>query len=146
MIKYLFLSTVLAATLAFAQQKPDSKSASVADKTSGSEKFPGYFTFYWNAKDGKLWLQIDKWDTEFLYVNSLPAGVGSNDIGLDRGQLGGGRVVKFQRSGPKVLLIQPNYDYRALTDKQDERRAVEESSAQSVLSGFDVAAADGKTV
>jgi hypothetical protein len=146
MINNLLLFTLLASSLAFTQQKPETKTQSIADKITGSEKFAGYFTFYWNAKEGKLWLQIDKWDVEFLYVNSLPAGVGSNDIGLDRGQLGGGRVVKFQRTGPRVLLIQPNYDYRALTDKQDERRAVEESFAQSVLWGFDVVAEEGNGV
>jgi len=146
MIKYLIAAFILATSLSFTQQKQESKSSSIADKVAGAEKYSGYFNFYWSAKDGKIWLQIDKWDTEFLYVNSLPAGVGSNDIGLDRGQLGAGRVVKFQRTGPKVLLVQPNYDYRAVTDKQDERRAVEESFAQSVIWGFDVAAEDGNSV
>ena len=148
MIKFVSVCTILAlaACMATAQPKSEPKPQSITEKTAGSEKFPGYFTFYWNAKEGKIWLEIDKWDTEFLYVNSLPAGIGSNDLGLDRGQLGGGRVVKFQRIGPKVLLVQPNYDYRALTDKQDERRTVEESFAQSVLWGFEVAAEDGNAV
>lgn len=118
----------------------------IAEKTAGMQKFPGYITFYWDAKGGKIWLEIDKWDTEFLYVNSLPAGVGSNDIGLDRGQLGQDRVVKFQRSGPRVLLIQPNYSYRAITDNPDERRAVDDAFAQSVLWGFDVTAEEGNRV
>ncbi|MEK6566087.1 MAG: zinc-dependent metalloprotease, partial [Bacteroidota bacterium] len=83
---------------------------------------------------------------EFLYVNSLPAGVGSNDIGLDRGQLGQDRVVKFLRTGPRILLIQPNYSYRATSDDQDERKAVEDAFAQSVLWGFDVSAEEGGRV
>ncbi|HEV3037863.1 MAG TPA: zinc-dependent metalloprotease [Candidatus Angelobacter sp.] len=115
----------------------------IADKTAGMEKAAGYFTYYWDAKAGKVWLEIDRWDIEFLYVNSLPAGVGSNDIGLDRGQLGGERIVKFTRSGPKVLLVQPNYAFRASSADADERRAVEQSFAQSVLWGFDVAAEEG---
>ncbi|MCI0691815.1 zinc-dependent metalloprotease [candidate division KSB1 bacterium] len=110
------------------------------------EKYAGYFTFYWEAKAGKIWLEIDKWDTEFLYVNSLPAGVGSNDIGLDRGQLDNERIVKFQRVGPKVLLIQPNYAYRAISDNPDERRAVQEAFAQSVLWGFEVTAEENDLV
>jgi hypothetical protein len=110
------------------------------------EKYSGYFTFYWEAKAGKIWLEIDKWDAEFLYVNSLPAGVGSNDIGLDRGQLGNERIVKFQRVGPKVLLIQPNYGYRAISDNPDERRAVQEAFAQSVLWGFEVVAEENERV
>ncbi|HEY4611886.1 MAG TPA: DUF5117 domain-containing protein, partial [Bacteroidota bacterium] len=127
--------------LASAQQK-----SPIAEKTAGMEQFAGYFTFYWDSKAGKIWLEIDRWDAEFLYVNSLAAGIGSNDIGLDRGQLGGERVVKFQRSGPRVLLVQPNYGYRAVTDNPDERRAVEEAFAQSVLWGFDVAAEEGTKV
>src|SRR5437870_3042208 len=87
--------------------------ATIAEKTAGMEKLPGYFTYYWDSKAGKIWLEIDRWETEFLYVNSLPAGVGSNDIGLDRGQLGGQRIVKFSRIGPKVMLTQPNYSFRA---------------------------------
>ncbi|MEL6653691.1 MAG: zinc-dependent metalloprotease, partial [Bacteroidota bacterium] len=77
---------------------------------------------------------------EFLYVNSLAAGVGSNDIGLDRGQLGRERVVFFERIGPKVLMIQPNYDYRAVSDNEMERRSVAEAFARSVLAGFTVEA------
>jgi hypothetical protein len=55
-------------------------------------KFAGYFPFYWDAKAGKLWLEIDKWNSEFLYVESLPAGIGINDIGLDQGQVGQAHV------------------------------------------------------
>ncbi|WP_277214298.1 hypothetical protein, partial [Isoptericola croceus] len=76
----------------------------------------GYFTYAWNHEKGQLWLAVDKFDTDFLYVHSLSHGLGSNDIGLDRGQLGGTHVVRFERVGPKVLLIQPNLDYRALSD------------------------------
>lgn len=137
----LFIALVSFTLMAFGQHQ-----GPIAEKTAGMQKFPGYITFYWDAKGGKIWLEIDKWDTEFLYVNSLPAGVGSNDIGLDRGQLGQDRVVKFQRSGPRVLLIQPNYSYRAITDNPDERRAVEDAFAQSVLWGFDVTAEEGNRV
>ncbi|MGB0839355.1 MAG: zinc-dependent metalloprotease, partial [Chitinophagales bacterium] len=65
-------------------------------------------------------------------------GVGSNDIGLDRGQLGDTRIVKFERSGNKVLLVQPNYDYRAVSNNDAERKSVEQAFAQSVIWGFKV--------
>src|ERR1700741_2300597 len=94
-------------------------------------------------KAGKLWLQIDKWGTEFLYQSSLPAGIGSNDIGLDRGQLGGTHLVRFERSGPKVLLVQANLEYRAVSDDAAERRAVRDSFAESALWGFKVEAEEG---
>src|SRR5258708_15522935 len=80
------------------------KATSIVDKTRSMQKMPGYFNIYWDAKQGKLWLEIDKWGTEFLYQSSLPAGVGSNDIGWVRGQLGGGRVVRFVRGGPEGRL------------------------------------------
>jgi hypothetical protein len=113
-----------------AQQKTEGGSgagtATIGEKTAGTEKKAGYFNLYWDAKQGKLWLEIDKWGTEFLYQSGLPAGIGSNDIGLDRGQLGETRIVRFERSGPKVLLLQENLEYRAVSNDADERRAVHE--------------------
>ncbi|HKW65504.1 MAG TPA: zinc-dependent metalloprotease [Candidatus Acidoferrum sp.] len=114
----------------------------IADKTAGMQKLAGYFNLYWDAKQGKLWLEIDKWGTEFLYQSGLPAGIGSNDIGLDRGQLGATRIVRFDRSGPKVLLMQENLEYRAVSNDADERRAVHDSFAESALWGFTVATED----
>src|SRR5712672_1043087 len=116
------------------------KVASIADKTKSMEKMAGYFNIYWDVKAGKLWLEIDKWGAEFLYQSSMPAGIGSNDIGLDRGQLGGTHVVRFERSGPKVLLMQSNLAFRAVSSDGDERRAVRDSFAESALWGFTVAA------
>lgn len=113
---------------------------SIAFKTQKMKKHEGFFNFYWNEKTGEIWLEIDKLDQEFLYINSLPAGVGSNDIGLDRGQLGDTRIVQFQRIGPKVLLVQANYDYRANSDDKDEQAAVELAFAKSVIWGFEVGA------
>jgi hypothetical protein len=113
---------------------------SITDKVKGMEKFSGFFTFYWDAKGGKIWLEIDKWNTEFLYVESLPAGIGSNDIGLDRGQLGSSFIVRFDRTGPRVLLVAPNYSFRATSNNQDERLAVKDAFAESTLWGFEVAA------
>src|SRR5882762_10489884 len=113
---------------------------SIAEKTKDAQKLPGYFNLYWDAKQGQLWLEIDKWGTEFLYQSSLPAGIGSNDIGLDRGQLGATRVVRFERSGPKILLVQENLEYRAMSNDPDERRAVHDSFAESALWGFKVEA------
>jgi len=110
------------------------------------EKFPGFFTFYWDAKAGKIWLEIDKWNTEFLYVESLPAGIGSNDIGLDRGQLGDSSIVRFDRTGPRVLLVAPNYRFRAASNNADERNAVKDAFAESTLWGFEVAAEEGSRV
>ncbi len=131
----------LLSTPGLSRGSPDAvQTPTIAEKTAGAQKLPGYFNLYWDAKQGKLWLEIDKWSTEFLYQSGLPAGIGSNDIGLDRGQLGKTGIVRFERSGPKVLLIEENLAYRAVTSDADERRAVHDSFAESALWGFTVAA------
>ncbi len=119
---------------------------SFAETVQGTTSLPGYFPLFWDAKAGKLWLEVNRWNQEFLFLDSLPAGVGSNDIGLDRGQLGEGRVVKFERVGPKVLLVQVNYGFRANSSNEAEQRSVQDAFAQSVLAGFTVAAEDGGRV
>lgn len=98
----------------------------------------GFFNFWYDENEDKIYLEVDKLDEEFLYVHALTSGVGSNDIGLDRGQLGGTAVVKFQRAGDKLLLVQPNQDYRAITDNALERKSVEQAFAKSVLFGFKI--------
>jgi len=118
----------------------------IETKVAGMTKFPGYFEFYYDEKQDKVFLLIDKLDTEFLYVESLTAGIGSNGIGLDRNQLGGERVVKFERRGPKILLTQLNYAFRAISNNEAERKAVQEAFAQSVLGGFTVMAEEGGKV
>ena len=121
-------------------------SDSISNKTKDMEKLSGYFNMYWDNSSGKLWLEINDFDKEFLYVNSLTAGIGSNDIGLDRGQLGNERIVFFKRIGPKVLMMQPNYTYRALTTDKKEKQSVAEGFAKSTLWGFEVAAEESGKV
>lgn len=113
---------------------------SIAEKTRGMERLDGFLPLYWEALTGKLWLEIPRLEEELIFVVSLPAGLGSNDVGLDRGQLGGERIVHFERVGPRVLMVQPNYAYRAESEDEAERRAVEDAFARSVLWGFTVAA------
>ena len=135
MQKILLFFFLLPLTL-WAQKLP-----TIEEKTKDMKKQEGFFNFFWDENTGKIWLEVDTLDTEILYVVSLPAGLGSNDIGLDRGLLGGGgKVVKFSKTGRKILLIQPNYDYRAITKDAAEKRAVEQSFAQSTLWGFTVEA------
>ena len=107
---------------------------------------PGFIPFHWDPTDGKIYAQISQIDEELLYNSGLAAGVGSNDLGLDRGQLGGVHVVKFQRVGNKLLLVEQNYAYRADSENPMERRAVEEAFAQSVLWGFIIESEIGNNV
>jgi hypothetical protein len=112
----------------------------IEEKTKGLKKYEGYLNFYWDENNGKLWLEINQTDSELLYITSLPAALGSNDIGLDRGLLGESRVIKFTRTGRKLLMVQPNYDYRATAADAAEKKAVEQSFAQSTLWGFTIEA------
>ena len=111
----------------------------IAARTAGMERRGGFVPVYWDATAGKVWLEVPL-DRDLLHVVSLAGGLGSNDVGLDRGQLGGERVVRFERVGPRVLLVQPNLRFRAGSDSAAEREAVEDAFAPSVVWGFDVAA------
>lgn len=128
------------------QAAPSLTLPSIEGKTRGLKVFSGFFNFYWDEHSGKVWLAIDKLDKDILYQPSLTAGLGSNDIGMDRGQMGPGGIVHFTRVGNKVLMIQPNFGFRALSADLPERRAVEQSFAQSTLWGFVIGAEDNGTV
>jgi hypothetical protein len=141
MIKYLLPVIILSlATNSYAQ------TPSIDQKMDGLQAQDGFFTYYYDEEEGKIWLEVPQMGQDFLYINSLTAGLGSNDIGLDRNQLGDTRIVRFIQEGPKVLLLEPNLKYRAYTDNSREQQSVEEAFAQSVLWGFEVAARDGGRV
>jgi hypothetical protein len=112
----------LASGLVFAQPKPPEKT--------------GFFPMITEPATGHIKLVIERWGEEFLYVNSLPAGVGSNDIGLDRGKLGSTKLVRFHRVGQRAYLLQRNLKHRAETNNPAEKKAVEQAFAKSVLWGF----------
>ena len=112
--------------------------AQFSDKAKDYEKHEGFFTYYYDESQGKVFLEVDRLDSEFLYVYSLSSGIGSNDIGLDRGQLGNEQVVFFRKAGNKLLLVQPNLRYRAITENALEKASVEQAFASSVLFGFPI--------
>ena len=141
-----FLPALLAALALWPAPAPAQAPPSIAERTAGMERLPGLIPLHWDAGTGTLWMEIAGFDRDLLYVRSLAAGVGSNDIGLDRGQLGATAIVRFERVGPKVLMVQPNQRYRVDTGNPDEARAVEEAFATSVLWGFTVEAETDGTV
>ena len=103
-----------------------------------SSPYQGFFDFYYHEASDKVYLKVPKNQQEFLYVNSLSQGIGNNDIGLDRGQLGNERIVSFSKAGNKLLLIQPNLRYRSTSDNPLEQRSIKEAFAKSVLYGFPI--------
>ena len=139
----LFVTMLATMTSLGAQQSAPARPgplASVADRTAGLRKIDGYFPLYWDERAGTMLLEIPRLDTEFLLSTGLSAGLGSNDLGLDRGQGGQGKIVKFQRVGPRVMLVQGNQSFRSSSPNVLERKSVEDSFAKSILWGFAVVA------
>ena len=108
--------------------------------TSESERQNGFVPLYWHAGEGRLYAEVTRLNAPFIYYPSMSQGVGSNDLGLDRGRLGDTQLVQFERVGSRLLLVALNTRYRASSDNPNERRAVTEAFARSVLWGFDIAA------
>lgn len=115
-----------------------SVSAQFSDKNKDFEKHKGFFDFQYDEKSDKIYLEVADLNKEFLYVYSLSSGIGSNDIGLDRGQLGNEQVVYFKKAGNKLLLVQPNLKFRAITDNVLEKKSVNQAFAKSILFGFKI--------
>lgn len=120
---------------------------SIAEKTAGMDRMDGYLPLYWDADLGQLWMEIPELDVEMIHYVGYGAGLGSNDLGLDRGALRGSRIVKFERVGRKIMMVQPNYRFRASSDNPSEVRAVQDAFARSILWGFTAAAeTDGRVL
>tara|TARA_R110002072_G_scaffold89232_6_gene200041 strand:+ start:35677 stop:38073 length:2397 start_codon:yes stop_codon:yes gene_type:complete len=113
---------------------------SVEKFTQGFESRSGFLNLFLDHKEGKTYIEIPNDLGELIYQESLARGIGSNDIGLDRGRLGETQLVEFLRVGNKVLLQAKNTDFRAGSDNKPEQLAVEEAFATSVLWGFKVVA------
>ena len=118
----------------------------IEERTAGMRRIDGYFPLYWDERTGSLWLEIPRANSELLLTTGVAAGLGSNDIGLDRGTQDAGKVVAFERVGPKVLLVQPNQSFRSSSDNPAERISVEDSFARSIIWGFTVGAETGGRV
>jgi hypothetical protein len=122
-----------------AASQPTSR-PSVATRTAGLTTLDGYVPVHWDEDAGALLLELRHLDEDFLFTAGLSAGLGSPDILLDRNRNDVGHVVRFERSGPRVLLVEQNLRFRTSSTDPDERRAVEDSFARSVLWGFTVVA------
>lgn len=123
--------------------QPDKiQGTTIAEKTAGMQKLDGYLPLYWDNKNGKIFMEIERFNSEFLYQISLSTGAGLNELSLDRSEPGSTHIVSFERVGPKILMIETNYGFRALNGDQNEKRSVEDSFPKSVLWGFKVEASE----
>jgi hypothetical protein len=134
----LLLLTACSTTTAGPPAPQPEPTTTAAPASSAPQQFEGFIPLRWDAESGKLLMEITRFGEEMIWQVSLASGVGSNPIGLDRGQLGATHLIRFERVGPRVLMIEPNNAFRALSDDPSERRAVEQSFAQSILAGFKV--------
>lgn len=140
----LFLALTLSTVASVSAQRSEPAAIpTIAAKTASMTNMPGLLPLHWDAVAGRLYLEIplgsDGKSVEMLYTHSLPWGTGSNDLGLDRGQTSPGRIVRFERVGSKVLLVEPNEMFRSSATEIQEQKAVKTSFPTSVLAGFMVA-------
>ena len=142
-----FTMGLMAMGLAGHGQRPGSgearPAATLAAVTQNLKKYEGFYNFYYDEKTGKIFLEIDRFDQEFLYFSSLPEGIGNG--GVERGQASA-VIVKFIKAGPKVFLLQPNYNERSVNGSTDEKKDVADNFAQSILFGFSPVAVEGDRV
>ncbi len=146
----LTLAFVLSANPVLAQRGGGAAAATplptIEAKTAGMQRMDGLLPLYWDADLGQLWMEIPQLNVEMIHYVGYGAGLGSNDLGLDRGALRGSRIIHFERVGRKVMMVQPNYGFRANSTNPDEVRAVRDAFARSVLWGFTAEAATGERV
>jgi hypothetical protein len=136
-----------AAKEAPAAEAPAASPPTIAKATAGADKRGGLLTFYIDRRKGKVWLEVPPAGKDgdvgsYIYQESIATGLGSNPVGLDRGQLGDTRIVTLRRVGGRVLVEQPNLKFRALSEDPAERRAVHDSFATSILWAGEIAAQD----
>jgi hypothetical protein len=131
------LLTLLSLNFSFNVMAEDDKvTLKILSKTNTLHS--GFVGHIYDEKHNKLYLKIDNIDSEFIYQSSLPQGLGSNDIGLDRGQLSEVRLVEFNRVGDKLFLHQKNTKYRAVSSNIQESLSVDEAFASAILWSFPI--------
>jgi len=143
---FALISTPLPLAAADAPKAASSSSAmpTIDGFTRAMERQDGLLPLYWDADTGSIYLEVPKLGEDYLFFTTLTAGLGSNDVGLDRGQVSDAKRVHFERVGTRLLLVQPNTAYRASSDNPEEQTAVEQSFARSVLFGFSIVARSGE--
>lgn len=123
----LVIAAVLWAPLAAA------KSPATPDPLAGTVREAGFVDVYRDTKNGRVIIGVHELDTPFLLTTSLPGGIGSNDIGLDRGQLGKQYIARFRQVGGRVLLIADNTRFVANSPDAAERQSATDAFTNAVL-------------
>ncbi len=121
----------------------DSERPTIEAHTEGMTRTDGFIPMYWDADEEEMFLEISMFDEDLLHYVSLPAGLGQNDLGLNRGDLGPSAVVQFRLTGQRIMVVEPNYSYRAISDDPLEVKSVDDGFPTSIHWGFDIEAQTG---
>jgi hypothetical protein len=138
------VSLIAAAPVTLRAQQPAASTTprTIASQTAGMQRHDGFIPFYYDERTGKLLLEVQHLDQDFLYLPTLASGLGSDALGLDRGTTGNEQVVHFERFGPRVLLESRNTRFRGTADSL-QAYAVEQSFATSTLAAMPIVAEEG---
>jgi hypothetical protein len=127
---------MLAPAHALAQQAPATR---LADRTGGLQRSDGFVPFYWDEARGRVLMEIPTFNEDVLYYVSAASGGGSVEMSFDRGIMGTS-VIHFQRSGPRVLVVEQNLRYRAVGGQAALVENVRDSFPSSVLAALPIEA------
>ncbi|NIU35136.1 MAG: DUF5117 domain-containing protein, partial [Gemmatimonadetes bacterium] len=153
---HFWLAAVVHGPSGVAAQDPDrdQRPPTIAAHTGRMDTRAGYLPLHWDEAEGRLLVEVPRLDEEFLYLTSLATGVGSNRLGLDRGEIDSEFLARFERTGPKVFLVLRNPTFRVENvppeadprTLQSLRRSVEESFPTSTVGAFEIVAEEGGRV
>jgi len=118
----------------------------VAERTLGLERRDGFLPFYWDARRGQVLLETSSVAGDFLYGAGLAGGAGLLEVDLDRGNLGDLGVCRFERVGPRVLLLRRQTTHASGVEDRERTRVVEESFPSSVLASLPIVAEEGDRI
>ena len=130
----------------------------VTKATAGLERRDGLLPLWIDRRGGRLLVEVPAPGAvagegaegrgrgevgTYLYVEGLVTGLGSNPVGLDRGQISETRLVTLRWVGNRLFFEVENLRYRALTEDPLEAEAVDQSFADAVLWAGELAAVEG---
>ena len=110
------------------------------------ERRDGYIPFHWDAARGRVLLEISRFGQDVLYYTTTSKGLGSVELGLDRGLGGTSAVIRFERVGPRVHVVQQNLRFRAPAGNDALKQGMDESFPSSVLASLPIESEEGGKV
>ena len=116
----------------------------LAEATRNLTPQAGFMELWRDTEKGRVLLSVPAHSEPFLMVFSLPHGLGSNEVGLDRGMTRAPKLVQFERRGARIFLVEHNTNYRATSANPDERASVAQAFAGAVLWSGDIVTSDAQ--